>query len=78
MSNQDLEIQEWLLLPNSDVSEDEVEDDEVEELNFDRVFQQQITRQLQRADMILEEVSGKLIALNLIFTHKPTTRAANV
>lgn len=44
------DIDGWLLLPSSDVSEDEEleEENEEDELNFDRVFRQELEIQMSR------------------------------
>lgn len=43
------DIDDWLLLPSSDVSENEELEEEIEdELNFDRVFRQELEIQMSR------------------------------
>lgn len=52
------DIDEWLLLPSSDISDaDEPEDDvDADELTFDRVFRQEIEARLAAEEINIEEV----------------------
>lgn len=51
------EIEEWLLLPSSDQSDNEFLEEDEDELNFDRIFNQELQQQLDAEGIIFEEVT---------------------
>lgn len=62
----DNEIEEWLLLPSSDISETEEgnEDDEVEpeDVAFNRIFSKELERQLGQNNLLNESMMEEVVA----------------